>query len=104
MQCGEMRDTINIYKKATSTGPFGGGEVLYKENVNAKQEQLVGTQMYQSLGESDKIPCNFIIRRDDTVTNDMFITCKGKKYDILSAIQLKDNRMYTILSTLEVTP
>lgn len=102
MQCGEMKSKIDILIKSQSSGPFGSAYETYKSGVYAKKEELVGTQLYQAMGESDKIPCNFIIRRNDSITNDMFVRCGSKLYDIKSAIRLPKNDSYTILSCYEI--
>lgn len=102
MQCGEMKHKIDIVIVSDKDGPFGDGEAIVLKNIWAKKEELVGMQLYQSMGESSKIPCNFIIRRNDNVTNKMIVICKGRRYDIKSAVPLKDNDSYTILSCYEV--
>ncbi|MBE6021675.1 MAG: head-tail adaptor protein [Cellulosilyticum sp.] len=103
MQCGEMKHKIDICIKSVNSGPFGGNgydDVL--TSIWAKKEELIGTQLYQAMGESDKIPCNFIIRRNDSVTNDMYVRCGNKMYDIKSAVPLPKNDSYTILSCYEI--
>lgn len=102
MQCGEMKHKIDIVNQVEQEGPFGGVEENVYTNIYAKKEELVGTQLYQSMGESDRVPCNFIIRRNDNVNNKMFVKCNGKKYDIKSAVPLKGNDSYTILSCFEI--
>ena len=102
MQCGEMKHKVNIVRVNESSGPFGDNEEIVFQGIWAKKEELFGTQLYQSMGESDKIPCNFIVRRNDNITNKMFVVCDGKKYDIKSAIPLAGNDEYIILSCYEV--
>lgn len=102
MQCGEMKHKINIIALKQGNEPFGEEEVIVYSNLWAKKEELVGTQLYQAMGESNKIPCNFIIRRNDTITNKMFVVCGVKKYDIKSAVPLTGNDSYTILSCYEM--
>ena len=101
MQCGEMKHKINIVI-VNKEGPYESEDEIIYENIWSKKEQLVGRQLYKAMGESDRIPCNFIIRRNDNINNDMFVICDGKRYDIKSAVPLSGNDEYTILSCYEV--
>lgn len=102
MQCGEMKHRIDIVVTNEQVGPFGDTEKVILHNLWSKKEELVGTQLYQSMGESDKTPCNFIIRRNDKITNKMFVLCEEHKYDIKSSVPLKANDSYTILTCYEI--
>lgn len=101
MKIGEMKSKIDI-KIKESDGPFGEEYKVFVSDIWAKKEQLVGSQLVQILGEGNKIPCNFIIRRNDKVTNKMFVKCDGKMYDIVSAVPLNGNISYTILTCFEI--
>lgn len=96
-----MTTKIDI-KIKESHGPFEEAYKVFISDIWAKKEQLVGTQLIQALGEGNKLPCNFIIRRNDKVTNKMFVKCNEHIYDIVSAIPLKGNGNYTILTCLEI--
>ena len=102
MQCGEMKHKIDICIKSYNDGPFGSEYESFITGIWAKKEELVGNQLIQAMGEGNKIPCNFIIRRNDKVTNKMFVRCNEKIYDIVSAVPLKGNISYTILTCYEV--
>ena len=103
MKTADMKNKIDICIKSVSSGPFGGsGYENILTSIWAKKEELIGNQLYQAMGESDKIPCNFIIRRNDSITNDMYVRCGTKMYDIKSAVPLPKNNSYTILSCYEI--
>lgn len=102
MKVSEMKHKIDIVQINNSSGPFGNGEEIAFSSIWAKKEDLVGNQLYQAMGETNKIPCNFIIRRNDNITNDMFVKFKNKLYDIKSAVPLKGNDSFTILSCYEM--
>lgn len=102
MRIGEMTSKINIKKKQPNGGPFGNIYTSLIENIWAKKEQLVGDKLIQAMGEGKKIPCNFIIRRNDNVTTDMLVECDSKMYEIVSAVPLSKLTQYTILTCFEV--
>lgn len=103
MQCGEMKHKIDICVLKEKDGPFGTCEYVdFISNIWAKKEQLVGSQLVQAMGEGSKIPCNFIIRRNDKVTNKMFVRCDDVMYDIKSACPINKNYGYTILTCFEL--
>lgn len=102
MQPGEMKSKINILTVSNADGPFGSKKEIFKENIWAKKEQLVGDKLIQAMGEGRRIPCNFIIRRNDNVTTDMLVECDSKKYEIVSAVPLNKMTQYTILTCFEV--
>ena len=103
MKISDMDKKVDILIKNDNTdSPFESEYKNFIANIWAKREQLVGAQLIQALGESNKIPCNFIIRRNDKVTNKMFVKCNEKIYDIVSAVPLKGNISYTILTCYEV--
>lgn len=101
MRISEMKNKIDIQEK-TSNGPFQESYITVVSNIWAKKEQLAGSQLVQALGESNKIPCNFIIRRNDKITNKMYVKCNDQMYDIVSAIPLGGNDTYTILTCFEI--
>lgn len=102
MQPGEMKSKINILTVSNESGPFGNKKEIFKENIWAKKEQLVGEKLIQAMGEGRRIPCNFIIRRNDNVTTDMLVECNSKRYEIVSAIPLNKLTQYTILTCIEI--
>lgn len=102
MQPGEMKSKINILTVSYSSGPFGERKEIVKQNIWAKKEPLAGKQLVQAMGDGNRIPCNFIVRRNDTITNDMFVEHNSKIYDIVSAIPLNNNDTYTILTCFEI--
>ena len=102
MRIGEMTSKISIKIKKGTEGPFGNNHVSFLDNIWAKKEQLVGDKLIQAMGEGKKIPCNFIIRRNDSITNDMLVECDSKLYEIVSAIPLGKMTQYTILTCFEV--
>lgn len=102
MQCGDMKHKVDILILSTPNGPFGIEYECHKSHVYAKKEELYGVQLHQAMGEGDKNPVNFVIRRDNTVTNKMFVKCEDKMYDIKSATTLKGNENYTILTCIEI--
>lgn len=97
-----MTSKITIKLKKNNDGPFGSSYTSFQENIWAKKEQLVGDKLIQAMGEGKKIPCNFIIRRNDNVTNDMLVECDSKLYEIVSAVPLGKMTQYTILTCFEV--
>jgi len=102
VKISDMKHKVDIIKMVNDNGPFGDREEVILSSIWAKKEELVGKQLYQAMGESNKIPCNFIIRRNDNITNDMFVKFKNKLYDIKSAVPLKGNDSFTILSCYEM--
>lgn len=99
MKVSDMKYKIDICVKKEKDGPFGNDEYENAfSSIWAKKEELVGTQLVQAAGEGDKIPVNFIIRRNDKVTNKMFVRCGDAMYDIKSACPLSKNDGYTILT------
>lgn len=102
MRIGEMTSKINIKVKQNNDGPFGSTYTVFLQNIWAKKEQLVGDKLVQAMGEGRKVPCNFIIRRNDNVTTDMLVECDSKTYEILSAIPLSKLTQYTILTCIEI--
>ena len=102
MKIADMDKKVDIVVKGNNNGPFG---IKYNEfitNIWAKQEQLTSSQLVQAIGEGNKVPVNFIIRRNDKVTRKMFVRYNGQLYDIVSAVPLNGNTSYTILTCFEL--
>lgn len=103
MKISDMNKKVDIsIKNNNSDSPFGEEYEVFVADIWAKKEQLVGSQLVQVLGEGNRIPCNFIIRRNDKVTNKMFVKCNEKMYDIVSSVPLNGNISYTILTCFEI--
>ena len=104
MKVSDMKKKIDILTLKENNGPFNSGDKysIFLSCIWAKKEQLVGSQLVQAMGEGSKIPCNFIVRRNDSITNKMFVECDGKKFNIVSACQLNKNDGYTILTCFEL--
>lgn len=103
MKISDMNIKIDILTKENDDdSPFGSEYTAKISSIWAKKEQLAGSQLTQAIGEGNKIPCNFIIRRNDSINNKMCVKCKDVLYDIVSATPLNNNDTFTILTCLEL--
>lgn len=92
ISAGQMRKVVRV-EKQTQTKDAAGEPLTQWSLVFERRAQIIrtpGRELWMSQERSGRIPTTFIIRfpRDDnmTVLPQMRLTCDGRLYDIVSAI------------------
>ena len=88
----DMRNKINILKKADGSNSFGepnnSWEIVFSD-IFASKEPLLGREYFSAETIQSKVELKFRTYYFDGVKTEMRIECEGEIYEILSSINVK---------------
>lgn len=104
MNAGDLRTKVDICRKAVNEGPIENLEPLYEvviPNVWMKKTQLLGKESIAFGLEHNTVQVNFICRKRNDITEDLFIKHNNIIYNIVGYNELADDKNYMLIATVK---
>mgnify|MGYP001224198277 CR=1 FL=1 len=103
MNPGELRDKVDICIKVELEGAVENLHGTYDtiaENIWMKRNQLLGKESIEMGLEHNTVQVNFISRKRNDISENMYIRHKGIMHNIIGFNELPNDKNYMLIATI----